>query len=81
MTSIAEHIALDSVKYLLEIFVQFEFAVCVSMAEVFHILGKVTEEENIILSDLACDLNLLKVSQCGSLRADENSRWLHHRSQ
>lgn len=81
MTSVAKQTSLDSVKYLLEVFIQLEFAVCVGMAEIFHILGQVAKEENVIFSNLACDLNLLEVSHCGSYCADENSRWLHHRSQ
>lgn len=55
---VAEHIVLDSVKDALELRVQLEVAVEVSVAELFDILGEIAEEEDVLLADFAGDFDL-----------------------
>jgi hypothetical protein len=50
------------------------------MAEVLNVLGKVTEEEDVLVADLTGDLNLF-ASQCKLPKyvASDYLRWHRHR--
>lgn len=59
---VAEHVTLDGVEDFLEVRVQLEGAVGVGVAEVFHVLGEIAEEEDIVFADLTGDFDLECVS-------------------
>ena len=59
---VAEPTALDGVKDFGEVRVEFEVAVGVGVAEVFDVLGEVTEEEDVGLADFAGDLDVGSVA-------------------
>ena len=52
---------LDRVKDALQLRVQLEAAVEVSVAEILHVFRKVAEEEDVLLANLASNLNLRRI--------------------
>ena len=57
---VAEHAGLDSLEDLGEVRVELEVAVLVSVAEIFHVLSQVAEEEDVGFADFAGDFDLGK---------------------
>ena len=55
---VAEHIVFDCVEDALQLWVQLEAAVEVSVAQVLDVFSEVTEEEDVLLADFAGDLDL-----------------------
>jgi hypothetical protein len=55
---VAEGVVLDGVEDALQLWVQLEVAVEVTVAEVLDIFGKVAEEEDVLLSDFTGDFDL-----------------------
>lgn len=56
LVGISEAVALDGIKDLTEIVIELEFTVAVVMTKVFDVLRKVTEEENVLLTNFSGDL-------------------------
>lgn len=55
---VAEGVRLDGVEDALQLRVQLEVAVEVTMAEVLDVFGKVAEEEDVLLADFTRDFDL-----------------------
>lgn len=56
-------------------------AVVVSMAKILNILGKVTEEEDVILANFTGDFDLELSAYHTAYRNLIDSRWLRHKYQ
>ena len=56
---IAEHAVLDGIEDLLELLIKMVIAVHVGMAELIDIFGEIAEEEDVVLTDLAGDFDLI----------------------
>jgi hypothetical protein len=63
---IAKRALLDSVEYTLQLRVQLEAAIEVSMAEVLHIFCEVAEEEDVLLANLTSNFDLEKELASGN---------------
>jgi hypothetical protein len=58
---IAKGAAVDVIKYIGELRLELVLLVQMCVAEVLNILGKVTEQEDVLFTNLAGDFNLLRV--------------------
>jgi hypothetical protein len=58
---IAKGAAVDVIKYVGELRLELVLLVQMRVAEVLDILGKVTEQEDVLFANLAGDFNLLRV--------------------
>ena len=56
LVGITKTVTLNGIKHLAKIVVELEFAVVVSMAQIFNVFRQVTEEEDILLADFSCNL-------------------------
>lgn len=55
---VAEHVVFDCIEDALQLWVQLEVAVEVSVAQVLDVFGEIAEEEDVLLADFAGDLDL-----------------------
>jgi hypothetical protein len=62
---IAKGAAVDVIKYIGELRLELVLLVQMRVAEVLDILGKVTEQEDVLFTNLAGDFNLLRVLVIG----------------
>lgn len=79
---LAKRATLDCVEHLLQVRVDRVRSVRVLVAEILNVLGEVAEEENVVLSDLASDLDLwnglVSIGLLKEMRY-ECLRWHHRR--
>lgn len=57
-TNVAEGVGLDAVEDGLEFWINWWSVVIMCVAQVLNVFGQVAEEEDVVLADLAGDLNL-----------------------
>lgn len=55
---VAEQTVFDCLEDLLQLWIELEVAIEMTMSELFYVFGEVTEEENVLLSNLSGDFNL-----------------------
>lgn len=66
LTSVTKYTFLDRLEDALKHRVQVKLGIEVGVAQIFHVLGQVTEKKDVVLSDLASDLNI-----CAITRSDD----------
>ena len=62
LPSVAKHPPSDRIEHFLQIRIQLEFPVRMGMAELIHVFRQVPKQEDVVLANLASDLNLGRVS-------------------
>lgn len=55
---VAEHVVFNCGEHALQLWVQLEVAIEVSVAQVLDVFGEIAEEEDVLLADFAGDLDL-----------------------
>jgi hypothetical protein len=84
ITSVTKHVVLDCFEDLFQGRVELEVAVEVTVAEIFDVLSEIAEEENVLIADLASNLDLYKKFELVNSqsiaegRGGEYSRLRHH---
>ena len=58
ITLVAEGVALDGIEDTLQLWVDLEVAVEVTVAEILDVFGEVAEEEDVLLADFTGDFDL-----------------------